>query len=142
MAQTRASGNDGAVTLPTGTHDAIINSWNLALALVVANVTGYADIVQRNRVGCVGISGSATGIPIYGASSTEPFGTSASGIVEADFVDGGSSFTFTMATGCSLAGTFAVSGVDLSSNKMGDAGITFNVVYGDAAAPTVTWATS
>lgn len=140
MALTRAQGKDGGCTSPSGVHDFAIARWNLAIALAVANVTAFADVVGRNRVGIINITGSAAGVPTYGAGSSEAFSATGT-LADSDFVDAGSSWVFTLATGVSLTATMGTAGVSLSSDMVSnESAVSFDLVYGDATAPTVAWA--
>lgn len=131
MAQTRISGSDGSVTLPAATHEAVIRSFDLGFAYATANVTGFEDSVQRNRIGMPALSGTMTGVPTYDAASTGP------GFLDA--VAGGSSVTWLFVTGCSIAATAGVNDIRGSSDAEGDATLVYSFVNGDSDTITETW---
>ena len=142
MAATRAAGKDGGCTSPSGVHEAVIARWNLAYAMAVANVTGFADVVGRNRVGIINITASASGVPLYGSAGSAPISATGT-LADADVVDAGSSWVFTQATGCSLTATMGTAGINQSSDiQSNEAAVSFDLVYGDATAPTIAWAES
>lgn len=131
MALTRAAGNDGGITMPAGTHDAITQAWNLSIPVVTADVTDYADTVQNNRGGIIQPSGSITAVPKFDAASTSP------GV--ADRVANGSALTLQQAAACTYAFAAALfNRFDFSSVKQGAAGITFGFVNG-VGSFTETW---
>lgn len=131
MALTAIVGNDGSVTMPTATHDAIVNAWNASFPRVVSRVSGFGDTVERNRLGILSISGSLQCVAKFDAASTSP------GVK--DRVAGGSALTLLMATGCSYAFTAAFSNISMSSDKHGDATLGFDFVNGDSDTVTETW---
>lgn len=132
MALTSIIGNDGAITLPGGIHDGVINRWRASFASVVSETTGFGDsTIRRNRLGMLSCEGSASGLPTTGAGSSQP------GV--GDIVAGGSALTLTVFTGCSYVLTAAFSNITHDVNKLGESTLTFDFVNGDADALTVNW---
>ena len=135
MALTNIVGNDGAITLPAGTHDGVINRWRASFASVVSETTGFGDsTIRRNRLGMLSCEGSASGLPTFSAVSTQP------GV--GDIVAGGSALTLTVATACSYVLTAAFSNITHDVNKLGESTLTFDFVNGDFDSLTVNWAES
>jgi hypothetical protein len=133
MALTRIIGNVGVITLPAVTHDAVIARWNASFPRVLSDVTGFADATQHNRLGLISMTGQASGVPIFDASNTS--------VGISDRAVGGSALTLTQATGCTVVSTAVFNNISLSSDKQGDAAVTFDFANGDhsADAITVTW---
>lgn len=131
MATTQATGNDGSVTLPSGTHDAVARAWQASFPRVVTDVTGFSNTYQRNRLGLMSVTGSVTCIPKYDAANHSP------GVL--DRVAGGSALTLQVATGCTYALTAVFGNISFTSDKQGDAGLTYEFANGDSDTITETW---
>lgn len=135
MAETRAVGNDGNITLPTG-HVAVIRSWTGSITQVVTETTGFVDTFRRYRGGVMGMEWTATGGPKFGAASMLPLPESTTDVVGMD-VDG-ATITLTVATATSYSGTGIVRQMDISSDKLGEAALTYSGVIDNTI--TQTWA--
>ena len=132
MALTNIIGNDGAITLLSGTHDGSMNRWRANFASVVSEVTGFSDsTIRRNRLGMLSCEGSASGVPTFAATQSQP------GV--GDIVAGGSALTLTVATGCSYVLTAAMSNITHDVNKLGESTLAFDFVNGDADSLTINW---
>lgn len=132
MALTSIIGNDGAITLPSGVHDGVINRWRASFASVVSETTGFGDsTIRRNRLGMLSCEGSASGLPTFDASNSAP------GV--GDIVAGGSSLVLTVATGCTYTLTAAFSNITHDVNKLGESTLTFDFVNGDVDTLTIAW---
>lgn len=131
MATLRFVGNDGGITLPSGTHDAIIRRWSAQFPRVISRVTGFTDTLSHNILGVMNITGSASGTP-SGNNTTTSLGI-------ADRVAIGSALTLTVGTGCSFAFTAAFQNISVDSDKEGDAGVSFDFENGDSNTFTETW---
>lgn len=125
-------GDDGAITLPSGVHDGIINRWQATFASVTSETTGFTDsTLRRNRLGMLSCEGSATGLSQFDAANTSP------GV--GDIIAGGSSLVLTVATGCTYTITAAFNSIAHDVVKLGDSGLIFNFVNGDADTLTIAW---
>lgn len=131
MAETRAVGNDGAITMPSGVHDAVVRSWSANFPRYLANVTGFGDTYEKNRLGIMGVNGTLTCVPKFDASSTSP------GVL--DRVANGSSLTLQVASGCTYALTAAFNDIGFNIDKTGDAGLTYAFSNGVSDTITETW---
>ena len=128
-------GNDGSVTMPAGVHGGILNNWRSAFTSVVSETTGFGDSVKRrNRLGMLGIEGSVSGIAQAGVSNAAP------GV--GDLVSAGSALVLLALTGCSYTFDAAFSGITHNVAKLGDSGLVFDFVGGDADALTIAWTES
>lgn len=133
MAETRVSGYDGAVTLPSG-HAAKISAWSVDLDMVVSDVTAFGDGFRQYLGGVLGGRGSASGSMSYnGASSLAPAALTSRQTA--------ANITLTVATGTNYQGSVLLSNISITSDiKGGDATITFDFVF--TGTITETWATS
>ena len=132
MAETRAIGNDGSITMPTATSNGVINSWRASFPKVVTEVTGFEDTnIRRNRLGMTSCEGSATGVPRFAATTTDP------GVI--DRPADGSSTVLTVATGCTYTMNLAFSNITHAPSKLGDNVLTFDFINGDSDTLVVVW---
>ncbi len=132
MAEIRAIGNDGSITMPTATSNAVINTWRGSFPKVASEVTGFEDsTIRRNRLGMTSFEGSASGVPRFNATTTDP------GV--ADRPVDGSSTVLTVATGCTYTMVLAMQNITHTVNKLGENVIAFDMINGDADTLTVAW---
>jgi hypothetical protein len=76
MGTTYAIGSDGNIELPSG-FNAQLQSWSCNISRSTQVVTGFTDTGQRRKQSTlVDVTGSAGAIPIYNASTTQPFNLS------------------------------------------------------------------
>jgi len=121
----------GAEGLITGTtaggiaNGSVINGWTATVSHVVSEVTPQGTtIARRFRQGLFTVAGSVTGVPDDGGTSDpEAFTAQAAGNGTLILLaQSGNSWTLTLAV---------ISGVTLSSDKSGDAAISFDFIHGD-----------
>ena len=132
MAEQRVVGNDGNITMPTATSNAVIGRWRGNFPKVASETTGFEDSnIRRNRLGMTSFEGSASGVPRFNATTTDP------GV--GDRPVAGSSTVLTVATGCSYTMDLAMQNIGHDTNKIGESTITFDMVNGDADTLTIVW---
>ncbi len=135
MADTRIVGNDGSITMPTATSNAVINRWRGSFPKVASEVTGFEDSnIRRNRLGMTSFEGSGSGVPRFGAATTDP------GVIDRPVA--GSSTVLTVATGCTYTMNLAMQNITHDVNKLGESLITFDMINGDADTLTIAWSES
>ncbi len=128
---TRLIGNDGAVSLPTGHQNSIIDTWRANVINTIVEVTGFTDTTnRRHRGGLIDIQGSASGTPF--SATGDPGAAHASMVA-------GAAMTLTVATNATWAFTGLMSNIGLESIKLAAARITFDFTTGDAADFAETW---
>ena len=131
MATTRATGNDGDVTMPTGTHDAIVRSWSANFPRFKANVTGFGDTYVKSRLGIMDVNGTLTCVPKFDAASHSP------GV--GDRVANGSALTLQVAASCTYALTAVFEDIGFNIDKTADAGLTYSFSNGVSDTITESW---
>ena len=121
-------GNDGNATLGSG-NNAHLSTWSATFTRNSSVITGYADAVARRRLGLLDATGSAAGHLKYNVSSSAP----TTGILGTTNADGAALVLSVIGAGgsvgngnCGYSITAVVSSVALSSDKNGDATVSFN----------------
>lgn len=127
---TRVIGADGSFADVTG-HRGYIRTWTLSFPRAVSNVTAYGDITnQRNRTGLPDVNGSFSGV-----------GDDDSGVSPGGFNSLGSDVTISVdaigSSGYTITGQ--MTNVNPSSDKSGDAPITWEFVNGETGVSTEGW---
>ena len=137
MAKQYLTGYDGYFTFgaPTAQYSEI-RAWSGDFSRVVSDVTDFGATGRRRRLGIFDVTGSANGVMSYDAASTAP------GINATDWSRDGMTLTLgvlTATTVCSYTVTAVFSNIAISSDKTGDASITFNFMNSGGTLPTETW---
>lgn len=134
MAITPIVGYDGSASLTTA-HNASLNAWSANFTRVVSDVTDFADTGFRRRLGLPDVQGSASGTMNYDAANTGP------GLNGTDWNRAGVAMTLSPAAGtaCQYSFTAVISQCSMSSNKGGDAPISFDFQLSGGAIWTEAW---
>lgn len=126
-------GNDGSITMPTGFTGALIRQWTANAEYVVSEVTGFTDArMRRHRRGLPLFRGSITGTASKDASATNPGAGATGGSTGSSAGPGGSSLVLTVASSCTWTFTALMSNIGLGPDKVGDSGLTYEFIGGDA----------
>lgn len=137
MALTSITGADGSITMPAE-HGGAIRQWTATVEYVTSEVTGFAAARNRRyRRGMPQLTGTATGTPQGNVSGSQP----GVGLTGGPAGFAGSSgvaglqivlISATFDSACSWTNTVIMRSIGLSSDKVGDATITFDFISGDA----------
>lgn len=134
MATTPIVGYDGTASLTTA-HNATLKAWSANFTRVVSNVTGFSDTGMRRRLGMPDVQGSASGTMNYDDVNTGP------GLNATDWNRSGVAITLSPAAGtaCQYAFTGTIGQCSMSSDKLGDAPISFDFELAGGAIWTEAW---
>ena len=141
MGTTYAIGSDGNIELPSG-FNAQLQSWSCNISRSTQVVTGFTDTGQRRKQSTlVDVTGSAGAIPIYNASTTQPFNLSGTTM---DDAAGGTVSLFvrdntTAAQDVSISFNAVFSSYAFSVEQDGAQSLTFNFEMADDSGPTLVW---
>lgn len=129
------TGNDGSLTqtLYAGVE---IRSWQANAEYVVSEVTGFAAVRnRRHRRGLPMLRGTLTGTTTRDVAASRPGVGATGGPTGEDTDPGGSVLVLTAsstATACTWTNTVLRSNIGLGADKVGDAGVSYEFVSGDA----------
>lgn len=130
MAKTPLWGTDAS--LSTTTYGAHFNAFDVQIAQGITSYFGFGDTWMTNHGTINSWSGNIAGFTTYGASNNA-LGISA-------FTRSGASTTLTWITGCTLAGTLILTGLNAAVTFLGTDTSAYSFV--GTSSPTETWATS
>jgi hypothetical protein len=129
-------GNDGAVTLTSGTV-VQVRSYAATLERPESDLTGFADTGRRRRVGMLDLTGSLSGVPAIDSTasttSSSFFVSTATAALTLTLFDATTTADAKIAANC-IFNAFA-----FNVDKVGDSTLSCNFSNGDGAAPVVTW---
>lgn len=141
MAKTKITGIASSVSLPTG-FNGHFRSFDYDLAFPEQETTGFEDLGFYSGVPVGGIrhTGTVNGLLNYDAANTQPFPDAfadGAGLALGDLAGLSAAGTFTFTTGCTLAGTYIISGISgsLGANTTAEA----NWRYGSTGPLTIVW---
>jgi hypothetical protein len=129
-------GNDGAVTLTSGTV-VQVRSYAATLERPESDLTGFADTGRRRRVGMLDLTGSLSGVPAIDSTasttSSSFFVSTATAALTLTLFDA------TTTTDAKIAANCIFNAFAFNVDKVGDSTLSCNFSNGDGAAPVVTW---
>ena len=135
---TYAIGYDGSVTLPTGGEVIQVRTYAANLERVESELTGFADTGRRKRLGMLDLTGSLTGVPGVGTSTTTAataciFLQTATAALTLTVFDGSGT------TDAKISANCIFNGFAFNVDKTGDSTLTCNFANADGVAPVVSW---
>jgi hypothetical protein len=129
-------GNDGAVTLTSGTV-VQVRSYAATLERPESDLTGFADTGRRRRLGLLDLTGSLSGVAAIDSTasttSSSFFVSTATAALTLTLFDSTTTADAKIAANC-IFNAFA-----FNVDKVGDSTLSCNFSNGDGAAPVVTW---
>ena len=130
------TGSDGNCTLGSD-NKAQFNTWSATVTRTVHDVTGFGDAGRRRILGLLDITGSAGGVPISNAASSQP---DAGGGLQALGSTGGTiTLTFDSTNTATWSFTAIIDSIAATSTMGGDATLPFNFQMSGGAGLTEAW---
>lgn len=131
-------GNDGAITLTTGTVIRV-KTYAATLARVESDLTAFGDTGRRRRLGMLDLTGSLNGVPAVDSTastnSSSFFVSTATAALTLTLFDAPGTTT----SDAKIAANCVFNNFAFNVDRAGDSTLTVNFSNGDGAAPVVTW---
>tara|TARA_R110000868_G_scaffold129870_2_gene339113 strand:+ start:2464 stop:2886 length:423 start_codon:yes stop_codon:yes gene_type:complete len=137
MATTYIIGNDGFVTLSQPVQGLTVKSWAANCTRVSTDITGFDDTARRRRLGLFDMTGSLTGSPMFGTTTSVITVTSLQ-TANSALVLGLSAGT-NSSTGVTFSLTPVYDSFSFTSAKDGEATVAVTFQNASGAVPTVVW---